>query len=298
MLRSVTTIKSKLQTQCKNIRYRFHATHVPPSPQTSTSATTPNANQEERGDTQQPASHQRNPAESSANQAGARRPDASIAGESGIRIVPIRTMVATVPGPLGRPSESSATSTGLYHPVIGRFQRVTTGHANSEQGSQSASQDRAAQHSTPAPTSTVEDDKEQLPETCHPSLEGFIRFLVDNQHVFATLERIIDDSDDVSYAYLRKTGLERSEGILKDLEWLKEEGVEIPNPSSRGITYAKYLEELAETSAPLFLSHFYNIHFSHITGGQVITKQVSERLLEGKELEFCKWEASIGKTSG
>ncbi|KAL5065236.1 hypothetical protein RYX36_026973 [Vicia faba] len=117
-----------------------------------TSATTPNANQEERGDTQQPASVQRNPAESSANQAGARRPDASIAGESGIRIVPIRTMVATVPGPLGRPSESSATSTGLYHPVIGRFQRVTTGHANSEQGSQSASQDRAAQHSTPEST--------------------------------------------------------------------------------------------------------------------------------------------------
>ncbi|KAL5096969.1 hypothetical protein RYX36_001296, partial [Vicia faba] len=62
--------------------------------------------------------------------------------------------------------------------------------------------------STPAPTSTVEDGKEKLPETCHPSLEGFIRFLVDNQHVFATLERIIDDSDDVSYAYLRKTGLE------------------------------------------------------------------------------------------
>ncbi|XP_058759652.1 ubiquitin-like domain-containing protein CIP73 [Vicia villosa] len=113
-----------------------------------TSTTTPNANQEERGDTQ-PTSVQRNPAESSANQASARRSDASIAGESGIRIVPIRTMVATVPGPLSRPSESSATSTGLYHPIIGRFQRVTTGHANSEPGSQSASQHHAAQHSTP-----------------------------------------------------------------------------------------------------------------------------------------------------
>lgn len=75
-------------------------------------------------------------------------------------------------------------------------------------------------------------------------------------------------------AYLRKTGLERSEGLWKDLEWFKEQGVEIPNPSSPGVTYAKYLEELAETSAPLFLSHFYNIHFSHIAGGQVITKQV------------------------
>ncbi|KAI5416048.1 ubiquitin-like domain-containing protein CIP73 [Lathyrus oleraceus] len=117
-----------------------------------TSTTTPNANQEEREDTQS-ASVQRNPAESSANQASARRPDASTAGEAGIRIVPIRTMVATVPGPLGRPSEpSAANSTGLYHPVIGRFQRVTTGHANSEQGSQSANQHRAAQHSTPEST--------------------------------------------------------------------------------------------------------------------------------------------------
>ncbi|GAU15392.1 hypothetical protein TSUD_04620 [Trifolium subterraneum] len=89
-------------------------------------------------------------------------------------------------------------------------------------------------------------------------------------------------------AYLRKTGLERSEGILKDIEWLKEEGVEIPNPSSPGITYAKYLEELANNSPPLFLSHFYNIHFSHITASQV-----SEKLLEGKELEFCKWEGDV-----
>jgi len=78
----------------------------------------------------------------------------------------------------------------------------------------------------------------------------------------------------IADAYLRKTGLERSEAILKDLEWLKAEGVEIPNPSSPGTTYVKHLEELAERSAPLFLSHFYNIHFSHITAGQVIIKQV------------------------
>jgi hypothetical protein len=61
-------------------------------------------------------------------------------------------MVAAVPGPLGRPSsEPSGNSTGLYHPVLGRFQRVTTGQANSEQGSQSASQHRAP-HSTPEST--------------------------------------------------------------------------------------------------------------------------------------------------
>lgn len=139
------------------------------------------------------------------------------------------------------------------------------------------------------PTPSIHGGDQSIPDTWRPSMEGFLRFLVDNKLVFTTLERMIDDSDNVSYAYLRKTGLERSEELCKDLEWLKEEGVEIPNPSSPGVTYAKYLEELAETSAPLFLSHFYNIHFSHIAAGQVITNQVSEKLLEGKELEFCKW---------
>ncbi|PNY03970.1 putative inactive heme oxygenase 2 chloroplastic-like [Trifolium pratense] len=127
----------------------------------------------------------------------------------------------------------------------------------------------------------VEDGQEQLPDTWQPSMVGFIRFLVDNQLVFTTLERLIDDSDNVSFAYLRKTGLERSEGILKDIEWLKQEGVEIPNPSTRGITYAKYLEELAEKSPPLFLSHFYNIHFSHISASQVIVKQERSHLVIG-----------------
>jgi heme oxygenase len=83
----------------------------------------------------------------------------------------------------------------------------------------------------------------------------------------------------IADAYLRNTGLERSRGILKDIELLKEEGVEIPDPSSPGITYAKYLEELAENSPPLFLSHFYNIHFSHISATQVIVKQVLTFLL-------------------
>ncbi|ESW32820.1 hypothetical protein PHAVU_001G019900 [Phaseolus vulgaris] len=127
----------------------------------------------------------------------------------------------------------------------------------------------------------------------HASMEGFISYLVDTHLIFATLQRIVDESDNVSYAYMRKTGLERSEGLLKDLQWLEEQGNVIPNPSSPGIAYAKYLEELAETSAPLFLSHFYNIYFSHIAAGQVIGKKVSEKLLEGKELEFYKWEGDV-----
>lgn len=79
-------------------------------------------------------------------------------------------------------------------------------------------------------------------------------------------------------AYFTKTGLERSEGLSKDLEWFSQQNVAIPKPSNAGISYSKYLEELAEKSAPLFLSHFYNIYFSHIAGGQLIVNRVSSGL--------------------
>lgn len=74
--------------------------------------------------------------------------------------------------------------------------------------------------------------------------------------------------------YFRKTGLERSEGLAKDLEWFTQHDIAIPEPSTPGVSYAKYLEDLAEKSAPLFLCHFYNIYFSHIASGQVIARQV------------------------
>ncbi|XP_027333416.1 ubiquitin-like domain-containing protein CIP73 isoform X2 [Abrus precatorius] len=117
-----------------------------------TSTTPSSTNQEERNDTQS-ASIQRNPGESSVNQTTYRRPDASVSGEPGVRLVPIRTMVAAVPGPLGRPPlESSGNSIGLYYPVLGRFQHVSTGHANSEHVSQQSSQHHAALLSTPEST--------------------------------------------------------------------------------------------------------------------------------------------------
>lgn len=123
-----------------------------------------------------------------------------------------------------------------------------------------------------------------------PSMEGFVKYLVDSKLVFDTLERIVDKSDDVSYTYFRKTGLERSEGLAKDLEWFSQRNIEIPEPSTPGTSYVKYLEELAEDNAPLFLSHFYNIYFSHIAGGQVISRKVSDKLLQGRELEFYRWD--------
>lgn len=78
----------------------------------------------------------------------------------------------------------------------------------------------------------------------------------------------------IADSYFRKSGMERSEGLAKDLEWFREQGIVIPEPTIPGVSYAKYLEELAERSAPLFLCHYYNIYFSHIAGGQVIAKRV------------------------
>ncbi|KAK4490359.1 hypothetical protein RD792_001035, partial [Penstemon davidsonii] len=135
-----------------------------------------------------------------------------------------------------------------------------------------------------------EEEEDKNGDTWQPSVEGFLKYMVDSELVFSTVERIVDESSDVSYVYFRKTGLERSECFSRDLEWFREQGHVIPEPSSPGVTYAQYLKELAEKSPPLFLCHFYNIYFSHIAGGQVIAKQVSKKLLEGRELEFYRWE--------
>nr|GLL18230.1 probable inactive heme oxygenase 2, chloroplastic [Ipomoea trifida] len=143
--------------------------------------------------------------------------------------------------------------------------------------------------------SVDEDEGDGNGKSWQPSMEGFLKYLVDTKLVFGTIERIVDESSDVSYAYFRKTGLERADCISKDLEWFSQQGNVIPEPSNPGGDYSKYLEELAETNPPLFLCHFYNIYFSHIAGGQVIAKKVSEKLLEGRVLEIYTWEGDPEK---
>lgn len=123
-----------------------------------------------------------------------------------------------------------------------------------------------------------------------PSMEGFVRYLVDSKLVFDTIERVVAESTDVAYVYFRKSGLERSARISKDLEWFNEQGIAIPEPSTLGTTYATYLTELAESNAPAFLSHYYNIYFAHITGGVAVGKKISKKILDGRVLEFYKWD--------
>lgn len=96
-------------------------------------------------------------------------------------------------------------------------------------------------------------------------------------------------------AEFKNTGLERSEKLAKDLEWFKEQGHSIPEPSSPGIEYARYLEELSEKDPQAFLCHFYNIYFAHSAGGRMIGKKVAERILNNKELEFYKWDGDLSQ---
>ncbi|XP_062078249.1 ubiquitin-like domain-containing protein CIP73 isoform X2 [Humulus lupulus] len=112
-----------------------------------------NVNRQEQGNGQQP-SGQQNPATSSGgenpvNQGTSRVSDTpGFAGESAVRVVPLRTMVAAVPGPFGRlPSDPSGNSMGLYYPVLGRFQHVASGHVTGERGTQASGEHHAA-HAT------------------------------------------------------------------------------------------------------------------------------------------------------
>lgn len=78
----------------------------------------------------------------------------------------------------------------------------------------------------------------------------------------------------ITDAEFRNTGLERSESLAKDLEWFKEQGYVIPEPSVPGVTYAEYLKELSEKDPQAFLCHFYNIYFAHTAGGRMIGRKV------------------------
>lgn len=77
-------------------------------------------------------------------------------------------------------------------------------------------------------------------------------------------------------AEFRNTGLERAESLAKDLGWLKEQGHSIPEPSSPGLNYSAYVEELSKKDPQAFICHFYNTYFAHSAGGRMIGKKVSK----------------------
>ncbi|KAJ6912965.1 hypothetical protein NC651_015439 [Populus alba x Populus x berolinensis] len=175
----------------------------------------------------------------------------------------------------------------------------------------------------------VKEKEEQAVRKWEPTIDGYLKFLVDSKLVYDTLEGIVEKAVFPFYAEFRNTGLERSEKLAKDLEWFKEQGYTIPEPSSPGVTYSQILQELSEKDPQAFICHFYNIYFAHSAGGRMIGRKecafplvncglvcikvvwqqlcgynpvrcliqalVAEQLLEKKELEFYKWDGDLSQ---
>ncbi|KAK4604405.1 hypothetical protein RGQ29_012776 [Quercus rubra] len=141
----------------------------------------------------------------------------------------------------------------------------------------------------------VKEPEERTVTKWDPTVDGYLRFLVDSKLVYDTLEGIVDKAAFPSYAEFRNTGLERSEKLAKDLEWFKEQGYAIPEPSSPGVTYSQYLKELSEKDPQAFICHFYNVYFAHSAGGRMIGRKVAEQILNKKELEFYKWDGDLSQ---
>ncbi|KAK3221814.1 hypothetical protein Dsin_008839 [Dipteronia sinensis] len=122
------------------------------------SMSTANTNREERGNTELSSGQGNSPtgpaSENLGNQTTSRNSEGSpFAGESGVRVVPIRTMMAAVPAPFGRlPSDSSGNSLGLYYPVLGRFQHVASGIVSGERGYQASAEHHSAGVQTDQPS--------------------------------------------------------------------------------------------------------------------------------------------------
>ncbi|RDX98055.1 Heme oxygenase 1, chloroplastic [Mucuna pruriens] len=159
----------------------------------------------------------------------------------------------------------------------------------------------------------VKQPEEKAVTKWDPTIQGYLKFLVDSKVVYDTLEAIVqeaphpfcasvtDRATSISRtnmlvftdAEFRNTGLERSASLAEDLEWFKEQGHTIPEPSSPGLTYAQYLKELSVKDPQAFICHFYNIYFAHTAGGRMIGKKVAEKLLNNKGLEFYKWDGDL-----
>lgn len=124
-----------------------------------------------------------------------------------------------------------------------------------------------------------------------PTHADYLSFLVDSQHVYQTMEDIVNERDEL--VAFRNTGLERVAPLEKDIRFMMAEYcLERPAVGKPGKEYA---EELRKTkSIPEFICHYYNHYFAHTAGGRMIGKQISALLLDKKTLEFYKINMAMG----
>lgn len=86
-----------------------------------------------------------------------------------------------------------------------------------------------------------------------PAVLDYIRFLIDSLSVYETLEALVEQYP--SLHILRNTGLERSEALKFDIQWLKENYSisSLPPVGESGLAYSAFLRALAAESIPKFL---------------------------------------------
>ena len=126
-----------------------------------------------------------------------------------------------------------------------------------------------------------------------PARINYVQFLVDSLQVFETIESLTEEYP--LLAPLKSTGLERSAALKEDLDWIVKTypSTVIPPPGPHGPGYAAHLRELAATSMPKFICHYYNHMFAHTAGGRMIGKSMADKLLDGTTLKFYKWDGDV-----
>jgi Heme oxygenase len=151
----------------------------------------------------------------------------------------------------------------------------------------------------------VEDKPPQHPnqEPYVPTLEDYLKFLVDSQHVYQTFEEVIKMPElSPELTPFCNTGLERTERLQQDIEFItREYNLEKPSVGSYGESYAKEIRNIAlkgKEALPEFMCHYYNYYFAHTAGGRMIGKQMSALLLDRKTLEFYKWDGDLNEIKG
>ncbi|CAN1800311.1 Ubiquitin-like domain-containing protein CIP73 [Linum perenne] len=130
-------------------------------------------NNEEQSDSTQQQPGQRNSAstENTANQTASRVLEGSLPG---VRVVPIRTVVAAaVPASFGRvPSaDSSGNSPGMYYPIVGRFQQAGSEQRSQTHGNHQSASTQTEQHPAPAIPPQSRNDENQGTNATSPNPE-------------------------------------------------------------------------------------------------------------------------------
>eukprot|EP00667_Euglena_gracilis_P015894 EG_transcript_16567 len=120
-----------------------------------------------------------------------------------------------------------------------------------------------------------------------------VGFLVNSRVVHHALDEAVLAHPGL--AGLCRTGLERVASIDEDIATLQAEDptLMLPAPYAEVEAYAARLREMARDDVPAFICHFYNTHFAHTAGGQMIGRLLSTKVLDGRPLKFYQWDGDV-----